>query len=126
MMIPVNAEAKMRRMVGEKMAAAFPTMGAPTLSYIWNGYIAITPDRWPRVHRYGPDFWGWIGCNGRGVALGVAMGREIAAALDGVDPNTLALPLSDPQPIPFHAIGRRVAPAVLAWYRRRDKVEPKL
>lgn len=125
LMIPLGADGKLRRIVGERMARAFPAMGAPNLTHIWNGYIAITPDRWPKVHRLGPDFWGWIGCNGRGVALSVAMGREIAAALDGVALDTLAMPLTEPQPIPFHAIGRRVAPAVLAWYRRRDKVEPR-
>lgn len=126
LMIPFGAEAKLRRIVGDRMSRAFPALGAPNLTHVWNGYIAITPDRWPKVHRLGPDFWGWIGCNGRGVALSIAMGREIAAAVDGVSLDELAMPLSEPQPIPFQAIGRRVAPAVLAWYRRRDKVEPRL
>ena len=33
---------------------------------------------------------------------------------------------ADPKPIAFHAIGRKVAPDVLAWYRRKDRVKPSV
>ncbi|MEY8828223.1 hypothetical protein AB9K34_07380 [Sedimentitalea sp. XS_ASV28] len=38
----------------------------------------------------------------------------------------LALPLTEPQPFPLHAIVRRVAPAYLAWLKRQDLREPDL
>jgi len=60
------------------------------------------------------------------VALSVALGRELAAAVDGVSPKELALPLTEPEPIPFHPIAKRIAPLVLAWYKRRDFAELKL
>ena len=37
----------------------------------------MTWDRFPRVHRLGPDGYAWIGCNGRGVALGTALGLSL-------------------------------------------------
>jgi glycine/D-amino acid oxidase-like deaminating enzyme len=121
-----NAESKLQALVGARMAETFPELGAPRLTHIWSGNIAITPDRWPKFHKLGPNMWNWIGCNGRGVALAIATGREIAAAIDGVSLDDLALPLTEPMPIAFHAIGRQIAPYVLAWYRRKDRVEPSI
>lgn len=110
---------------GRNLAEAFPALGAQQMSHVWSGYIGMTWDRFPRVHNLGPDAWTWIGCNGRGVALGVSMGREMARAVNGTPVETLALPVSDPHPLPFHTIARRIAPGYLAWLRRKDLQEIK-
>ena len=123
---PWNAGERVKATAAKRMAEAFPDMGAPKMTHVWNGYIGMTWDRYPRVHKLGPDGWAWIGCNGRGVALSVSMGREIAAAVAGTPERELALPVSEPRPLPFHEIGRRIAPYYLAWMRRKDHVEPKL
>lgn len=108
------------------LAEAFPALGAPRMSHVWSGYIGMTWDRFPRIHRLGPDAWTWIGCNGRGVGLAVSLGREMARALSGHALDDLALPLSEPRPLPLHRLARKVAPAYLAWLRRKDLTEPKL
>lgn len=119
----------MARRVADKaarsLAEAYPQLGTPRMSHVWSGYIGMTWDRFPRIHQLGPDAWTWIGCNGRGVALGVALGREMARAVSGVALDTLALPLSEPQPLPFHSFARRIAPNYLAWMRRKDLQEMK-
>ncbi len=107
------------------LADAYPQLGDVQMDYVWSGYIGMTWDRFPRIHQLGPDAWTWIGCNGRGVALGVSLGREMARAVSGHALDTLALPVSDPQPLPFHKIARRIAPGYLAWLRRKDQVEMK-
>lgn len=66
-----------------------------------------------------------MACNGRGVALAVSMGREMARAVSGAEIGTLALPASDPAPLPFHSLARRIAPGYLAWLRRQDKIDLK-
>jgi hypothetical protein len=48
----------------------------------------------------------------------------MAAAIAGTPVNELALPESQPAPLPLHAIARRVAPGYLAWLKRADKKEP--
>lgn len=117
------------RRVAQKAAAnlaeAFPALGVPQMTHVWSGYIGMTWDRFPRVHNLGPDGWAWIGCNGRGVALAVSLGREMARAVSGVAISTLALPVSEPAPLAFHRIARRIAPTYLAWLRRQDKMEMK-
>lgn len=115
------------RRVAQKAAAslaeAFPDLGAAQMTHVWNGYIGMTWDRFPRIHNLGPDGWAWIGCNGRGVALAVSLGREMARAVSGDAIATLALPVSEPRPLPFHRMARRIAPTYLAWLRRTDKME---
>lgn len=117
---------RVKKKAANNLAEAFPNLGVPEMSHVWSGYIGMTWDRFPRVHQLGPNGWAWIGCNGRGVALGVSLGREMARAIIGEELSTLALPISQPKPLPFHSIARRVAPGYLAWLRRKDMAEPKL
>lgn len=107
------------------LAEAFPALGLQQMTHVWSGYLGMTWDRFPRVHNLGPDAWAWIACNGRGVALAVSMGRELARAVSGAEIGSLALPVSEPAPLPFHRLARRVAPAYLAWLRRQDKIDLK-
>ena len=117
---------RVRRKAAQSLAEAFPDLGVPEMTHVWSGYIGMNWDRFPRVHRLGPDGWAWIGCNGRGVALGTALGRELARAASGIDENELALPVSEPKPFPVHTAVRRLAPTYLAWLKRKDLSEPKL
>lgn len=121
-----NVEARVVARTTENITQAFPQLAGVRFTHVWSGWIGITQDRFPHFHRLGPDLWSWTGCNGRGVALSVALGRELAAAVDGVPAGELAIPLTEPEPIPFHPIARRIAPLILAWYKRRDLAELKL
>lgn len=114
---------RVARKASANLAEAFPALGPQEMTHVWSGYIGMTWDRFPRVHSLGPGGWSWIGCNGRGVAFGVSMGRELARAVNGTALDTLALPISEPHPLPFHAIARKIAPGYLAWLRRKDLQE---
>jgi hypothetical protein len=85
----------------------------------------MTTDFLPRIHRLGPRAYGWTGCNGRAVALSIALGVELSKAARGVPEKDLALPFSDPVPIVAHGLLRRLAPLMLMLYRRRDAREMK-
>ena len=120
-----NVAERVRTRAANRLAEAFPDLGVPLMTHVWSGYIGMNWDRFPRVHRLGPEGWAWIGCNGRGVALGIALGREMARAVCGEPLEDLELPDSEPQPFPAQGLLRRVAPSYLAWLRRKDRVEPK-
>ncbi|WP_067221293.1 NAD(P)/FAD-dependent oxidoreductase [Stappia indica] len=116
-----NGPDRLREIVGRRLQAAFPVLGKPEFDFVWNGYIGMTEDRFPFICQLGPDFWCWAGCNGRGVALSVSLGREFAAAIAGTPVSQLALPMSDPKPIPMHGLVKTFAPpAMLQLYRWRD------
>ncbi|MFT8718212.1 NAD(P)/FAD-dependent oxidoreductase [Acetobacter sp.] len=118
-----NAARRVARKAGAMLAEAYPSLAPPAITHVWSGYLGMTPDRLPRVHNFGPGAWTWIGCNGRGVALSVALGREIARAVSGEPIASLALPLSNPIPLPFHSLTCRIAPFYLTWLQRQDRQE---
>ncbi|MEP6269193.1 MAG: FAD-dependent oxidoreductase, partial [Paracoccaceae bacterium] len=120
-----NVANRVRAKAAASLGEAFPDLGVPDMTHIWSGYIGMNWDRFPRVHKLGPDGYAWIGCNGRGVALGTALGRELGRAAIGVAHTNLALPFTDPKPFPAHSITRRVAPTYLTWLKRQDQREPK-
>jgi glycine/D-amino acid oxidase-like deaminating enzyme len=120
LIIAANGAERLKRRIGARLARLFPDLADVRFDYVWNGYIGMTADFMPRVHRLGPDGYGWVGCNGRAVALSVALGRELAAAVSGQPIGELALPLSEPAPLPGHAVVRRLAPIRLLHYRWRD------
>ncbi|MDO6588218.1 FAD-binding oxidoreductase [Salipiger sp. 1_MG-2023] len=121
----VNVANRVRRKAAANLAEAFPELGVPEMTHVWSGYIGMNWDRFPRIHKLGPDGWAWIGCNGRGVALGTSLGRELARAATGQPEDELALPVSEPTPFAMHSLVRRVAPTYLAWLKRQDHKEIK-
>lgn len=120
---PLDAEARLRTHVGERLRGLWPQLGPVRFDYVWQGKVGMTTDFLPRIHTLGPDAYAWAGCNGRAVALSVSLGRELARAVSGVPVHTLALPLSAPAPIPAHGLLSRLAPLMLHVYRRRDARE---
>ena len=113
----------MKEMIAKRIVRLFPQFGSVAFDYLWNGYSRMTPDYTPRFHRIGPDAYAWAGCNGRGVALALSAGRELAKAVRGTPDGELALPLSEPTPIALHGFVRAFSPLMLLVYRYRDRRE---
>ena len=126
LMFKTNAHARLRRHIAKRLADTFPQLPDARFSHIWCGYVGITTDFFPRFHQLGPNYIGFTGYNGRGLALTIPLGIELANALMGAGQDDLAIPLTAPRQIPFHAIGKWVAPAALVKYRYRDKRPPRL
>lgn len=120
---PGNKPERLKARVAERLQRLWPQIGGIEFDYVWNGYVGMTTDFFPRIHRLGPDAYGWTGCNGRAVALAIALGDELSKAVRGIAEKDLALPFSDPAPIPAHGLLRHIAPLMLLVYRRRDARE---
>ena len=121
--LPYNRAERLKPYIANRLRTMFPQIGNIAFDYVWNGYVGMTRDFAPRVHKLGPDAYGWAGCNGRGVALSIALGREMASAIAGTAERELALPFSAPTPLPMQGMIRRLAPFMLLEYRRRDARE---
>ncbi len=111
---------RLEQVVGRRLVAAFPAMDRPRFEFMWNGLIAMNPERFPHLYELGPGLFSWIGCNGRGVALATAMGDVLADLLTGGDRGELPLPLERPAPLRNHALYRMGARIMLPLYRWRD------
>lgn len=120
---PGNKPERLKSRVAERLQRLWPQIGPVEFDYVWNGYVGMTTDFFPRIHRLGPDAYGWTGCNGRAVALAIALGDELSKAVRGVPEKDLALPFSSSVPILAHGLLRHIAPLMLMVYRRRDARE---
>jgi glycine/D-amino acid oxidase-like deaminating enzyme len=120
---PGNKAERLKARVTERLQRLWPQIGEVSFDYVWNGYVGMTTDFLPRIHRLGPDAYGWTGCNGRAVALSIALGSELSKAVRGVPETELALPFTKPVTIPAHGLLRKLAPLMLLLYRRRDARE---
>jgi len=129
--LPGTGGANLRPTVTARLKRLWPQLGDVEFDYVWSGYVGMTPDNllqpqvpgYPRIHQLGPNGFGWVGCNGRAVALSISLGRELAKATQGVALETLGLPLSTPKPQPFQGLIRRIAPLALPLYRKLDAQE---
>jgi len=120
---PFNQAATLKARVGKRLQNLWPQIGEVKFDYVWNGFIGMTTDYLPHIHRLGPNAYGWTGCNGRGVALSIALGDELSKAVRGVPDNQLALPFTEPTPIPANELLRPFAPLMMVLYRHRDRKE---
>jgi glycine/D-amino acid oxidase-like deaminating enzyme len=120
---PGNKPERLKAIVAARLQRLWPQIGRVEFDYVWNGYVGMTTDFLPHIHRLGPDAYGWTGCNGRAVALSIALGDELSKAVRGIPESDLALPFSEPAPLVAHGLLRRLAPLMLMVYRRRDARE---
>jgi glycine/D-amino acid oxidase-like deaminating enzyme len=121
--IQLAARQRLPQLVRRKLAETFPELGSVTFPFFWGGQIAMTTDRLPRLHRTADGLVGWIGCNGRGLALAMGMGAVMRDAVQDVPDEALALSPTSLRPVPSHALVRRVARLALLHYRRKDRME---
>jgi glycine/D-amino acid oxidase-like deaminating enzyme len=119
-----DIDRRLRAHVAKRLQEMFPQLGEVSFDHLWCGYVGMTADHCPRLHELAPGVATWIGCNGRGVALATAMGPELARWAAGhARIDDLALPVTALQPIPAHALAKRLARFMLWLYRRRDARE---
>lgn len=123
LLIPINERERLCHYVGERLRRLWPVLDDVRFDYVWNGNVGMTDDFLPRFHKLGPAAWAWAGCNGRAVGLSMALGREFARAMTGASDDQLALPFTDPKPLPLRNLARRIAPFILLRYRRLDRKE---
>lgn len=123
LMVTADAKRRLHARIGSRLQRIFPQLGEVEFDFVWNGFVGMTTDFMPRFHQLGRNGYAWAGCNGRGVALSVALGREFARALQGTDASELALPFTQPRPLPAHGIVRLLAPLRLIQYRWKDARE---
>lgn len=97
----------------------FPQMTAP-FTHHWYGRVALTRDFMPHLHELEPGLHTALGYNGRGIAMGTAMGKLLARRVTGEPASALPFPTSNMKPVPFHFLRNIYVGAVRSYYRLRD------
>ena len=104
-----------------RLAIAFPQLADAEFEFVWDGKVAMTTDRLPRLFELAPGLLAGMGYNGRGIALATAVGRRLAAMSmgeGGEDP--LPADLRRQRPVPLHRLAVPFARAALLHYRSKD------
>jgi glycine/D-amino acid oxidase-like deaminating enzyme len=105
-----------------RLGAIFPQIDALNWEYRWNGWVAMTVDRYPHLHALAPGLWAGLGYSGRGIGLATLMGREIAGRIAGVPERDLVLPVTPLRPRWVTRAARPLVNSLLTYYRLQDAV----
>ena len=114
---------RLRAQVQKRLDHVFPEIGDWEIETQWSGYVAMTADFYPRFAKLGNNFYGWIGCNGRGVALSISMGKQLAHLAAGRSIHELAFPLETHGAFPFRSLAPVGVAATLTAMRLRDRLQ---
>lgn len=100
----------------------FPALEDITVDFFWSGWVNVTYDYMPRIHRAAPEpgLVYAMGYNGTGVATSIQAGKWSAALLAG-NGDDLPNPLNQElKKFPLPLLRRHGQRAMIAWYRLRD------
>jgi hypothetical protein len=100
----------------------FPQLGELEWQYRWTGFMAMTPDRYPRLFELAPGVAAALGYSGRGICTATILGRELArwaAGEAGID--ALAMPTSSFRTLPYYALRGIIVDSAVRYYGVRDR-----
>jgi glycine/D-amino acid oxidase-like deaminating enzyme len=97
----------------------WPALAQTAWTHAWGGRLAMTQDHYPHVHEPAGGVLVCLGYNGRGVALGTAMGAQLADRI--IDPQArFDMPITPLKTIPLHALWPLAVRAAIARGRLSD------
>ena len=109
------------RFFARRLERFFPALAPVKAEYVWNGVIAATTDSLPRFLSLSPGLDAAIGCNGRGVALTTALGRDIAGLYSGkLAASEFPLAHERPRGVPGRSLAEHGPSLWLPWSTFRD------
>ncbi len=107
----------------EAVDRLYPQLANVPFEFHWAGRVAMTNDFMPHLHQLAPGLWAALGYCGRGVGMGVLLGRFLAELAQGTRPADIPFPVTAMKPIFGYPFTRTVARALVRYYRVRDRVE---
>ncbi len=112
-----------RARLNARLARIFPQLGPVPWDEAWSGFVAMTPDHFPRVHALAPGLFAALAYNGRGIAAATLIGAELAARVRGADEADLVFPLSPLRPLTWRRFAAVPVGALLRVWRLRDTID---
>lgn len=101
----------------------FPQLGDITFEEAWTGWVDMSADQYPHLHRLADTAWAIIGLSGRGIAFGTLLGREVSRHMLDGEGAEVFMPVTPMKPIAIRSFAPPLIGALMAWYRLRDRVE---
>lgn len=118
-----GAETRVPRAIHQRLATMLELPDIPPIAYAWSGMAAVEPDFLPHLVDLGPGLIAGFACNGRGIAMTTALGRELAGWAAGGTADRLPIPFAPPNEIPFHGLVKHAPNMLLPWSMLRDRLD---
>jgi glycine/D-amino acid oxidase-like deaminating enzyme len=99
---PRTAAAASFRILERSARRMFPALRGVRFEYHWAARDTLTPDLIPHLYEPAPGLFAALGYNGRGLALGTAMGSVLARRVLGEARDALPLPTTPLTGTPFN------------------------
>jgi glycine/D-amino acid oxidase-like deaminating enzyme len=97
----------------------WPVLSETQWTHAWGGRLAMTRDHYPHIHEPAKGVAICLGYNGRGIAMGTAMGAQLARRL--MKPSSeLEMPITGMKTIPLHGLWPLAVRAAIARGRLSD------
>lgn len=101
----------------------YPQLGDLEWEYRWTGFMAMTPDRYPRLFELAPDVVAALGYSGRGICTATIMGKELARwAAHEAPMNELAFPLSTFRTLPYYSLRGPIVEGTVLFHTWRGRL----
>jgi glycine/D-amino acid oxidase-like deaminating enzyme len=106
-----------------KLRELFPDSDEVEWEFRWTGFIAQTPDSYPRLLELAPGVIACLGYSGRGIAMSTLMGAQMAKWVNHESAiNDLALPVSSFRELPYYALKDLLIEGAVRFYAFKDRV----
>jgi taurine dehydrogenase large subunit len=109
-----------------ELKAKLPGLEDVTVDYDWHGWVCLTRDFLPHIHRALDDasVHYALGYQGSGVSLSLYAGKLLAQRVAGDEIENPIPPFTTPLPrFPLHRLLRVAQRAMYRWYRFRDNAD---
>jgi len=102
----------------------FPALRDITADYHWGGWVNISSDFMPRIHRLetDPSVFYAMGYNGTGLAVALLAGRRLAERIAGDDQGVPQQMRGALPRFPLPALRRLGQRAMIQWFRFQDRL----
>lgn len=108
----VRNQKAFQREAKRRLAGHFEALAAPQIDYLWEGTAWINMSFLPEIYDLGDNALAIQACNGRGISINTAIGRDMAAALAANSFEPLPILPRAPKPVRIHAAAS-IMPKVL-------------
>ena len=109
---PRSSAALSFRLLEHSARSMFPQLAQTPFEFRWAARDSLTPDLIPHLYEPEPGLFAAIGFNGRGLAIGTALGSVIARRVLGEPAKDMPYPTTPTSNVPFNL------PAAATFYRR--------
>jgi glycine/D-amino acid oxidase-like deaminating enzyme len=106
-----------------RVQALFPHLPPLAWESSVAGWVGMTADHYPHVHRLAPGLIAAVGLSGRGIALGTLLGREVSLRVLQRPESEWMMPDTPLRPLVVKPVMLPLLAGMLAYYRVRDALE---